>query len=95
MNKNKKVTIGLIFGTLAFIILFFKMFNIIAEIIFHYMCGPTVGLILLCAEIFLIFSIVFQSINLGYYIEAYLKEYNILKEPENENNNKESEDNII
>lgn len=91
MNKNKKVTIGLIFGSIAFSIIFLKVFTIVMCSIFS---TAFIGLISYCILLAIgmisMFAFVYRVILIGYYIESYLKDHNLLKEKE------ESEDkNII
>ena len=88
-KKDKKnVTIGKIFGNLAFLICYFKIFSITSECMYNpFLNGFVLSLIIMFVCIFSFLCFIIQSIKLGYFIETYLIKHKIMKS--------ESEDNII
>ena len=86
-KDEKNVTIGKIFGNLAFLICYFKIFSITSECMYNpFLNGFVLNLIIMFVCIFS-FLYFIQSIKLGYFIETYLIKHKIMKS--------ESEDNII
>lgn len=91
-SKNKKVTIGLIFGSFAFSLLFFTLFAIVSGALFSPFVLDTMSYVKLLALIVLsVYCFIIQTIKLGYYIEEYLINHKVLPN-ETEINKK---DNII
>ena len=79
--KIKKITLGLIFGSLAFDILFFTIFAIVTYSIFSpFINGFIPFATLLIIAILSIYCFAIQMVTTGTFIEQYLKSYNILKE---------------
>ena len=92
-KDEKNVTIGKIFGNLAFLICYFKIFSITSECMYNpfmynpFLNGFVLNLIIMFVCIFSFLCFIIQSIKLGYFIETYLIKHKIMKS--------ESEDNII
>ena len=87
-KDEKNVTIGKIFGNLAFLICYFKIFSITSECMYNpFLSGFVLSLIIMFVCIFSFLCFLIQSIKLGYVIETYLIKHKIMKS--------ESEDNII
>lgn len=88
--KNKDVTIGALFGRLAFLICYLKIFSTTSDWIFNPMLkGGMSNFTLMFICIFSLLCFIVQFVTFGYYVEAYLIKHNFLK------NESESEDNII
>ena len=84
----KNVTIGKIFGNLAFLICYFKIFSITSNWMFDpFGNGFVLNLIIMIVCVFSFLCFIVQSIQLGYFVESYLIKHKIMKS--------ESEDNII
>ena len=78
--KIKKVTLGLIFGSLAFSILFLVLFTIVGYSMFSpFINGLPSFVALLVLAILSIYCFLNQMIATGSFIERYLKSNNILK----------------
>ena len=87
-KDEKNVTIGKIFGNLAFLICYFKIFSITSECMYNlFLNGFVLSLIIMFVCIFSFLCFIVQSIQLGYFVESYLIKHKIMKS--------ESEDNII
>ena len=87
-KDEKNVTICKIFGNLAFLICYFKIFSITSNWMFNpFLNGFVLSLIIMFVCIFSFLCFFIQSIKLGYFVESYLIKHNIMKS--------ESEDNII
>ena len=87
-KDEKNVTIGKIFGNLAFLICYFKIFSITSNWMFNpFGNGFVLNLIIMIVCVFSFLCFMIQSIKLGYFVESYLIKHNIMKS--------ESEDNII
>ena len=87
-KKIKNVTIGKIFGNLAFLICYFKIFSTTSNWVFNPLLnGFASNFTFMFICIFSLLCFVVQSIKLGYFIESYLIKHKLL--------NRESEDNII
>ena len=87
-KDEKNVTIGKIFGNLAFLVCYFKIFSITSECMYNpFLNGFVLNLIIMFVCVFSFLCFIVQSIQLGYFVESYLIKHKIMKS--------ESEENII